>query len=108
MPKDEKPITLDDLIRGDMDIEDEGTIELGEEMDAIIRQKIADAEIDIENKSVSITLRWGRKQLNLLKSVADSIGVPYQTYMKHVLYKQLLIDLGQIEKSKTLIKSTDK
>jgi len=103
MTKDKKPITLEDLDREDLNLEEGVNIELGEEMDAIIRQKIADTEIDIENKSVSITLRWGRKQLNLLKTVADSIGVPYQTYMKHVLYKQLLIDLGQIERGGRVI-----
>ena len=47
-------------------------------------------------------MRWGKDQLNTVKRVADGIGIPYQTYIKHVVLKQSLQDLDQLEKMKTL------
>jgi predicted DNA binding CopG/RHH family protein len=66
-------------------------IELPEELDAIVRAKTEVADKQIEETRVNF--RWGREQLNLVKKVADVMGVPYQTYIKQVLFKQALVDL---------------
>jgi predicted DNA binding CopG/RHH family protein len=50
--------------------------------------RIADAEDD----ACRVNFRWEPTQLNLVKAVAAKIGVPYQTYIKMVLYKQALDD----------------
>ena len=62
----------------------------GEQADKI--QKMIDiAEDDIEE--ARIFFRWNKKQLNLVKEAADLIGIPYQTYIKTVLFKQSLEDI---------------
>lgn len=65
-------------------------IELGADMDAIIEQKTKEAEEYIAECRVNF--RWGKKQLDLVKSVAEGMGVPYQTYMKQAIYRQALED----------------
>jgi predicted DNA binding CopG/RHH family protein len=42
-----------------------------------------------------VNFRWGREQVELVKRVAHLMGVPYQTYMKQVVYKQALADLKE-------------
>lgn len=78
---------------------DGGVIELSDEMDALITQKIEQAEKDI--KQMKMQIRWGVRQINVVKQAASLMGIPYQTYVKHVVYKQAMDD---IEKSKVLLK----
>lgn len=78
---------------------DGGIIELSDEMDALITQKIEQAEKDI--KQMKMQIRWGVRQINVVKQAASLMGIPYQTYVKHVVYKQAMDD---IEKSKVLLK----
>lgn len=78
---------------------DGGIIELSDEMDALIAQKTEQAEKDI--KQMKMQIRWGVRQINVVKQAASLMGIPYQTYVKHVVYKQAMDD---IEKSKVLLK----
>ena len=41
---------------------------------------------------VRISFRWGKDQIDLIKSVSELIGIPYQTYIKSALYKQACQD----------------
>lgn len=76
--------------------EDLGDVELPEEVHQDVQRRIAQA--DKELQEVRINMRWGKDQLNTVKRVADGIGIPYQTYIKHVVLKQSLQDLDQLEK----------
>jgi len=64
------------------------------EMDALTAAKvdlmIAQADDELETR---INFRWGKSQLALVKKVAGLMGVPYQTYIKQVLYRQAQEDL---------------
>lgn len=66
-------------------------VELPEQLDAIIREKTAVADKQIEETRVNF--RWGREQVSLVKKVSEVMGVPYQTYIKQVVFKQALVDL---------------
>ena len=70
---------------------DGGTVELSDEMDKIIDKQIAKAEKDINQKKMQI--RWGTKQIEVLKKAASIMGIPYQTYVKHVAYIQAMEDI---------------
>jgi predicted DNA binding CopG/RHH family protein len=66
-------------------------VELPTQLDEIIRAKTEVADNQIEETRVNF--RWGREQVSLVKRVADFMGVPYQTYIKQVIFKQALVDL---------------
>ena len=51
------------------------------------------AEADEEFEETRVNFRWGRHQLDQVKQAAKLMGVPYQTYLKQVVYRQSLIDL---------------
>ena len=51
------------------------------------------ASEDSETESARIAFRWTRHHVDMLKQVADKIGIPYQTYIKNVLYRQATQDL---------------
>lgn len=70
-------------------------IELPNEQVELINKFIIQAEKDIEEARVNF--RWGTKQLELVKKVANLMGVPYQTYIKQVVYRQCLQDLKDAE-----------
>lgn len=48
---------------------------------------------EAKEHGVRCTFRWGEEQLTLVKSVADKIGIPYQTYIKEAIYRQCMQDL---------------
>jgi predicted DNA binding CopG/RHH family protein len=56
-----------------------------------------EAEADREIAAGTVTLRWGREQIAVVKRAAALLGVPYQTYMKQVVFKQALADIQQAE-----------
>jgi predicted DNA binding CopG/RHH family protein len=56
-----------------------------------------EAEADRELAAGSVTLRWGRDQIAVVKRAAALIGVPYQTYLKQVVFKQALADIEHAE-----------
>jgi predicted DNA binding CopG/RHH family protein len=70
-------------------------IELPEEQVEIINKFIDQAEKDLEEARVNF--RWGTEQIELVKKVAKLMGVPYQTYIKQVVYRQCLQDLKDAE-----------
>ena len=67
----------------------------------IANAQILHAERDIaaqrELEAGSVTLRWGKEQIGVVKRAASLIGVPYQTYLKQVVFKQALTDIAQAE-----------
>lgn len=75
------------------DYEDLGEIELPKDVAAKVNRMIQEADADLEEARVNF--RWGRKQVALVKRAADLMGVPYQTYIKHVVYRQAIDDLKQ-------------
>ncbi|MEK7433729.1 MAG: hypothetical protein AABZ74_11400 [Cyanobacteriota bacterium] len=68
-----------------------GPVELSDEEAEIANKFIEEADKEIEE--ARINFRWGREQLNLVKRTANVMGVPYQTYIKQVVYRQCLQDL---------------
>jgi predicted DNA binding CopG/RHH family protein len=56
-----------------------------------------EAEADREIAAGTVTLRWGREQIAVVKRAAALMGVPYQTYLKHVVFKQALTDIEHAE-----------
>lgn len=54
-------------------------------------------EVDREIAAGTVTLRWGKEQIAVVKRAAAFLGVPYQTYMKQVVFKQALADIQQAQ-----------
>jgi predicted DNA binding CopG/RHH family protein len=54
-------------------------------------EKAADQEI----AAGTVTLRWGKEQIAVVKRAAGMLGVPYQTYLKQVVFRQALTDIEQ-------------
>lgn len=73
---------------------DEERIELPPEVDAEASKLITEANDDLAERRVSF--RWEREPLDLVRKVAAEMGVPYQTYMKQVIYRQALADWSSI------------
>jgi predicted DNA binding CopG/RHH family protein len=53
---------------------------------------VAQADKDIDEARVYI--RWGAAQLRAVQRAADLAGVPYQTYIKLVLFRQAVADIA--------------
>jgi predicted DNA binding CopG/RHH family protein len=56
-----------------------------------------EAEADRDLTGGSVTLRWGRDQIAVVKRAAALVGVPYQTYLKQVVFKQAIADIEHVE-----------
>lgn len=56
-----------------------------------------EAEADDEVATGSITLRWGQGQIAVVKRAAAILGVPYQTYLKQVVFRQAIDDIEHAE-----------
>jgi len=56
-----------------------------------------EAEADREIAAGTVTLRWGREQIAVVKRAAKLMGVPYQTYLKQVVFRQALADIEHAE-----------
>ena len=56
-----------------------------------------EAETDRELATGSVTLRWGKGQIAVVKRAAAILGVPYQTYLKQVVFRQALADIEHAE-----------
>lgn len=74
-----------------------GIVELPEEQhQRVVRQeKIADDEC-------RVNFRWGSSQLGMVKQVAELMGVPYQQYIKQVLYRQAQADLQKFGRNEAV------
>jgi predicted DNA binding CopG/RHH family protein len=69
--------------------------EVEEEPDISEEVSRLEAEADRELAAGSVTLRWGRQQIGVVKQAAAIMGVPYQTYLKQVVFRQALADIEQ-------------
>jgi len=85
----------------EFEVEDLGDIELSPELTAKIEKMVAGADIELE--ATRVNFRWQREPLSLVKLVAASMGVPYQTYIKQVLYKQALEDFTKIQSTRKTV-----
>ncbi|MBI3977335.1 MAG: hypothetical protein HY331_04030 [Chloroflexi bacterium] len=65
--------------------------EMSPELDQQISAMIAEADRDAEE--VRINMRWRKAQADLVKRAAARFGIPYQTYIKQVVFRQALADL---------------
>lgn len=72
--------------------DDSTPLQLTAEQEAEIESQVKQAEEDIA--AMRVSFRWGKEQINIVKSAANAIGVPYQTYMKMVLYRQAHADVA--------------
>lgn len=84
------------MARGKFDrnkVRDGGIYELTADQSCIVEEKIAQAEAELLEARVNF--RWGKKQIQLVKMAADLVGVPYQTYIKQVVYRQCLKDISE-------------
>jgi predicted DNA binding CopG/RHH family protein len=54
-------------------------------------------EADREVAAGTVTLRWGKEQIAVVKRAAAIFGVPYQTYLKQVVFRQAIADIEQAE-----------
>jgi predicted DNA binding CopG/RHH family protein len=65
------------------------------EEDAEVSEMITrlEAEADRDIAGGTVTLRWGREQIAVVKRAAAIMGIPYQTYLKQVVFKQAIADI---------------
>ena len=56
-----------------------------------------ETEADSEIAAGTISLRWGREQIAVVKRAAALMGVPYQTYLKQVVFRQSIADIEHAE-----------
>ena len=78
----------------EMSVVDDRVEEDSEVSDLVSR---LEAEADAELATGSVTLRWGRAQIAVVKRAAAILGVPYQTYLKQVVFRQALSDIEHAE-----------
>lgn len=84
--------------RDNLEIEDLGDFALPAEQHMKVQEMTAAADAELEDTRVNF--RWQKEPLSVIKRVANAMGVPYQTYMKQVLYRQALEDLSKIQATK--------
>ena len=53
------------------------------------------AERDLDE--VRVNFRWGRRQVDLVKRAASAAGIPYQIYIKYVLFEHAMADLERVK-----------
>lgn len=88
-----KPRVTDEEIseairKGVVLLEDEETSEMVTRMER---------EADDEIAASTVTLRWGQDQVEVVKRAAGIMGVPYQTYLKQVVFRQALEDIARAQ-----------
>lgn len=69
--------------------------EIGEDLAESWEQMVEDAEQEIQE--VRVSMRWLGPQVTVIKRAAARFGIPYQTYIKHVVFRQALADLKASE-----------
>jgi len=69
------------------------------EEDADVSEMVTrlEEEADREIAPGVVTLRWGKEQIAVVKHAAAILGVPYQTYLKQVVFRQALADIEHAE-----------
>jgi hypothetical protein len=70
---------------------------VGEERDLAVLDMLDEAERDAEQEGaqVRVNFRWGAEQLAIVKEAARVQGLPYQVYIKKVLYDGASADLAE-------------
>ena len=71
------------------------TVKLTSKEHALASKQIAAA--DREHPDCRVNFRWGAPQVEMLKRVADLMGVSYQQYIKQVLFRQVQEDLRKYD-----------
>ena len=71
-----------------------GPVELSPAEDAEVERQIKAADDECR-----VNFRWGLTQVDMVKKVADLMGVSYQQYIKQVVYRQAQSDLEQFRKT---------
>ncbi len=71
--------------------EDLGDVELSPEM--VVRAEAAIALADKQVEAARVNFRWGVAQVAVVKRAAALAGVPYQTWIKQVAWRQAVEDL---------------
>jgi predicted DNA binding CopG/RHH family protein len=66
-------------------------VDLPNELAEKARQLIEQA--DSERDEAHVTLRWGKRQLDIVRRAARLTGVPYQTYLKQASMQRAIEDL---------------
>lgn len=84
--------------RGNFEIENLGDFELQPDQHEKVERMIEAADVELD--ATRVNFRWQREPLSLVKRVAEAMGVPYQTYMKQVLYRQAMEDFNKIQSSR--------
>ncbi len=69
--------------------------ELPPEVDAKISDMVDQAELEVEETRVNF--RWGKLQVDTVKRAAALAGIPYQTYIKQIVFRQAVADLRAAE-----------
>ena len=69
------------------------------EEDAEVSEMVTclEEEADRDIAAGTVTLRWGKDQIAVVKRAAAIMGIPYQTYLKQVVFKQALADIEHAE-----------
>ena len=69
------------------------------EEDADVSELVSrlEAEADREIAGGTVTFRWGQGQIAVVKRAAAMLGVPYQTYLKQVVFRQAVADIEHVE-----------
>ncbi len=70
-------------------------VEEDAEMSEMVTRLEDQADQDIA--AGTVTLRWGKEQIAVVKRAAALMGIPYQTYLKQVVFKQALSDIEQAD-----------
>jgi predicted DNA binding CopG/RHH family protein len=78
------------------EIEDLGVETLTPELDKKINRMTAEAEEDLKESRVNI--RWQKAQLELIKKAAGMIGIPYQIYIRDIVFRKSVEDIEKFSK----------
>ena len=70
-------------------------VEEDAEMSELVTRLEEQADRDIA--AGTVTLRWGKEQIAVVKRAAAIMGIPYQTYLKQVVFKQAVADIEHAE-----------
>ena len=73
------------------------------ELDERLEIMEEEAERDLRARNTAearVNFRWGLEQVALVKRAAAAMGVPYQTYVKQVVFRQAVADLQAFRSAK--------
>jgi predicted DNA binding CopG/RHH family protein len=68
-------------------------VEEDPEVSRLVDELEAEADRDADAERITVSFRWGKGQLALVKRAASLAGVPYQTYLKTAVWRAAVDDL---------------